>query len=138
MLLCAVPFAVVNPNLFLYCLGLCSLHCFCKFSKMFMCKHQSCILLVNCSSFNPHLLLVGMLLNSCGPVGSPVRESKGIICLLLREEENDFPTIRKAVTDVGNLWWLGRCPRPFCVTVSHECAMESHFCFPVTCMMHSH
>lgn len=44
------------------------------------------------------------------------------MCLLLREEGNDFPTILKALTDVGNLWWLGRGPRPFCVIVSliHE------------------
>lgn len=67
---------------------------------------------------NAHLLLIRMLLNSCEPVGSPVRERKGIMCLLLREEGNEFPTILKALTDVGNLWWLGRCPRPFCVIVS--------------------
>lgn len=75
---------------------------------MFTCKHEGFILLVNRSSSNAHLLLIHMLLNSCGPVGSPVRERRGIMCLLLSKEGSDFPAILKALTDVGNFGgWVG-------------------------------
>lgn len=115
--LCCPVCSDYSKSLLLYCLGLFSLHWFffCKLAKMFMCKHKGCILLVYCSSFNAHLFLIGVLLNFCGLV---VRERKRIICLLLREEGNDFPNILKALIDVGNLWWLGRCPRPLCEIVS--------------------
>lgn len=101
--LCCPICSDYSKSLLLYCLGLFLLHRFRKLAKMFICKHKGFILLVNCLSFNAHLSLIGMLLNSCCLVGSSVRERKGIICLLLRDEGNDFPNILRALIDVGNL-----------------------------------